>query len=158
MTPTFAGDTLLHRERTFELIDQPLEYYFQLIGTRPSFEPVSTHGRGYAARWVIEDGWLFLADMSARWTDDDALQLKHMFPFAGSKVFASWYTGKVRGYRRDRPLPDLSAPGQLMYPDLTLDIDHGRISNSVIQGSVSQHGRTPADNPEATGTFEELIF
>lgn len=158
MTPTFAGDTLLHRDRTFEMIDQPLERYFELIGTRPDFEPISTAGRGYAARWLIEDGWLFLADMAARWTDDEELQLKHLFPFAGSKVFASWYTGQVRAYRRDRPLPDLSAPGQLQYPDLTLQIDHGRVSNSVIQGMMSQHGRTPAEIAEINGTFEELIF
>lgn len=156
MKPAFAGDTLLHNNKTFEMVDQPLEVYFDLIGSRPAFEPVSTQGRGYMARWLIEDGWLFLASMEARWSDDEALQLNHLFPFAGNKVFAAWYTGPVRAYRRDLPLPDLSVPSKLRYPDVTLSIESGRIARianelgvpSTDEGRVARASAVP-DQDEA---------
>lgn len=141
----FHGDTLLHRERTFELVDQPLEMYFELIGSRPEFEATEQPGRGYSARWTIEDGWLFLVDLQARWTDAEALTLKHLFPFAGSRVFAAWYNGPLRAFRRDRPLPDLSNPERQPYPDLTLNIEHGRIaSTTVIERLTPARTATPA--------------
>jgi hypothetical protein len=155
MRPAFAGDTLLHNNKTFEMVDQPLEMYFELIGTRPAFEPISTQGRGYMARWLIEDGWLFLASMEARWSDEEELQLNHLFPFAGSKVFAAWYTGPIRAYRRDLPLPDLSAPAKLRYPDVTLSIESGRIArigNSITDvdsDAQSARGRQDAERAEA---------
>ncbi|MGB7184067.1 MAG: hypothetical protein WA888_06840 [Burkholderiaceae bacterium] len=146
MKPAFAGDTLLLRNKTFEMVDQPLEVYFELIGSRPAFEPVSTEGRGYSARWLIEDGWLYLASMDARWSDEEALQLNHLFPFAGNKVFAAWFSGPVRAYRRDRPLPDLSAPDKLRYPDVTLQIENGRIANLVRDTAHSAEFVPPAQH------------
>ncbi|MEZ5740362.1 MAG: hypothetical protein R3E68_13525 [Burkholderiaceae bacterium] len=128
----FHGDTLLHRDRTFEMVDQPLEQYFELIGTRPEFEIASAVGRGYTAQWMIEDGWLFLVNMQARWSDAETLSLTHLFPFAGSKVFAAWFNGSLRAYRRDKPLPDLSQADRQPYPDLTLTIEHGRIASSTL--------------------------
>ncbi len=128
----FYGDTLLHRERTFELVDQPLEQYFELIGSRPELETAEADSREYTARWTIEDGWLYLVTMVARWNSDDELQVKDLFPFAGNKVFAAWYNGPIRAYRRDRSLPDLSSPETARYPDVTLEIQHGRVANSVL--------------------------
>lgn len=128
----FHGDTLLYRERTFELVDQPLEQYFELIGSRPELEPGENGAREYAARWTIEDGWLFLVTMTARWSADKALSVQDLFPFAGSKVFAAWYNGPVRAYRRDKALPDFSAPEKVRYPDVTLQIQNGRVANSVL--------------------------
>lgn len=150
MQMRFNGDTLMQRDRLFEVVDQPLEQYFDLIGTRPAFEPTSTEGRGYAATWVIEDGWLFLSGLAARWSDDQALTMQHLFPFAGRKVFAAWYNGPVRAYRRDRPLPDLSDPERVRYPDLMLSIEHGRIANSVLidrSSMILPESRVQSDDP-----------
>lgn len=128
----FNGDTLLHRERTFELVDQPLEQYFELIGSRPELGPCNRTERAYTARWLIEDGWLFLSTMQARWSCETPLNMQDLFPFAGTKVFAAWYNGPVRAYRRDRGLPDLSVPEKVRYPDVTLQVENGRIANTVL--------------------------
>lgn len=132
MKTGFHGDTLEHRERRFELIDQPLELYFELIKSRPTFEPTIASARGYAAHWVIEEGWLFLAGMTARWSEDRALQMNDLFPFAGSKVFAAWYSGQIRGYRAEKGLPDMSEPQRVRYPDLMLQVECGRMANTMI--------------------------
>ncbi|MEZ5660795.1 MAG: hypothetical protein R3E83_20470 [Burkholderiaceae bacterium] len=136
----FHGDTLLHRERTFELIDQPLEMYFELIGSRPDFDPGEELGRGYTAQWMIDDGWLFLVNMQARWSGADELSLKDLFPFAGQRVFAAWYHGQLRAYRRDKPLPDLSNPARRPHPDVTLTIEHGRIASATL---IERFGHSP---------------
>lgn len=141
----FYGDTLLHRNRTFELVDQPLEQYFELIGSRPTLDADFAGARGYTARWVIEDGWLFLVTMSARWTHDKELVVQDLFPFAGTKVFAAWYNGPVRAFRRDRGLPDMSAPEKVRYPDLTLEVAHGRIANAMMLHRPATNVVTSAD-------------
>ena len=134
----FHGDTLTHRGREFALIDQPLEAYFQLIGSRPDFH--AGNGRGYAAHWVIEDGWLYLARLTGRWAHSEPLSMRHMFPFAGSKVYAAWLSGSLRGYRTDRALPAESVPAQMRYPDIVLRVDNGRLDTA----SIVHRGTAPA--------------
>ena len=126
----FHGDTLMHGGREFALIDQPLEAYFELIGSRPDFD--AGNGRGYAAHWVIEDGWFYLARLTGRWAGSEPLSLRHVFPFVGSEVFAAWLTGSVRGYRTDRPLPDAVSPAQMRYPDIVLRIENGRLDSASV--------------------------
>lgn len=170
----FYGDTLLHRERTFELVDQPLEQYFDLIGSRPTLGASDENKRAYAARWVIEDGWLFLMSMEAHWSNQTPLTVQDLFPFAGNKVFAAWYNGPVRAFRRDRGLPDLSAPEKVRYPDVTLQVEHGRIANTVLMhrpATRTVDERQPASSqmadvieiakfrrPAINAAFEELML
>ncbi len=151
----FYGDTLLHRERTFELLDQPLEQYFELIGTRPALETGFADAREYKARWMVEDGWLFLVAVNARWNSEEPLNLQHLFPFAGAKVFAAWYNGPVRAYRRDKPLPDMSMPDKVRYPDVTLQVEHGRIANTIR--SQADHDVASMSAPAGHGDSAQVI-
>ncbi|MEZ5650436.1 MAG: hypothetical protein R3E87_07780 [Burkholderiaceae bacterium] len=150
----FHGDTLLHRERTFELVDQPLEMYFDLIGSRPTFDAEGSAERGYTAQWTIEDGWLFLVNIQARWSDAEALSIKHLFPFAGNRVFAAWYHGQLRAFRRDRPLPNLSDPARRPYPDLTLSIEHGRIASATL---IERFANSPTASAVRRPTPAEVL-
>ncbi|MFA7505819.1 MAG: hypothetical protein WCZ28_14055 [Burkholderiaceae bacterium] len=138
MRTGFHGDTLTHRGREFALIDQPLEAYFELIGSRPDFDV--GNGRGYAAHWIIEDGWLYLARLAGHWARSDPLSMYHMFPFAGTKVHAAWLCGILRGYRSDRPLPEAPSPVQMRYPDIVLRITDGRLDTA----SIVHRGAAPA--------------
>jgi len=138
MRSGFHGDTLTHRGREFALIDQPLEAYFELIGSRPDFD--SGNGRGYAAHWIIEDGWLYLATLMGHWAKSEPLSMNHMFPFAGTKVHAAWLSGSLRGYRTDRALPAAASPVHMRYPDIVLRIDNGRLDAA----SVVHRGAAPS--------------
>ncbi len=155
MIPGFHGDTLLHRERTFELIDQPLETYFDLIGQRPAL--CRGPGRGYAAQWVVEDGWLFMASVAGRWDDEQPLSLDQLFPFGGSKVFAAWYSGTIRGYRRDRPLPRVDDPAQARYPDIVLTVASGRLGNASVVHRPHFESAERASSPATRRTGAQVV-
>ncbi|HMN66018.1 MAG TPA: hypothetical protein PKB08_13515, partial [Burkholderiaceae bacterium] len=96
------GDTLAFRDKRFLLVEQPLEAYFGLIGQRPRLHGGGCpDGRGYAASWEIDDGWLYLVGLAGQWADHSPVTLHNLFPFAGERVFATWFSGTVHGFRQD---------------------------------------------------------
>jgi hypothetical protein len=137
------GDTLSYRDRSFELIDQPLEAYFALINSRPQFARSSEQSRGYVANWMIEDGWLYLTSIAALWEDATPVSLKHLFPVAGDKVFAAWLTGQLRGYRSDAS--PLSLSTMVRSPDLVMHVNCGRINGSSMVHRPAIKSQRPAD-------------
>lgn len=127
---------LAHRGREFSLVDEPLERYFKLIGQRPCEGTCSAH-------WEIEDGWLYLTALSSDEPGDRPLSLERLFPFAGRRVFAAWYTGQIRGFRTDRQLPAGSELAR-RYPDLILNINCGRIETISLVHSGERQKAAPS--------------
>jgi hypothetical protein len=114
-----SQDMLSHRGREFQLLDQPLERYFSMIGQRPC------EGE-YTAHWEIEDGWLYLSGLGCVQKHEQPMSMESLFPFAGRRVFAAWFSGQVRGFRTDRAAG--AAWGQPnRYPDLVLNMNCGRV-------------------------------
>lgn len=134
MVPS-TRDTLQYREREFDLIDLPLESYFESVGTRPPYAGRTTDQRRYVGRWLIDDGWLFLADLQANDPVGRPLSLVQAFPNVGERVFAAWFSGTIRGYRGD-PSP-LAPRGNVRAPDLVVNVHCGRI----LSASVVHHAR-----------------
>ncbi len=130
MIQIHSGDILSWRDREFELVDAPLEPYFSLIGSRPDFAHADPDSRGYQARWLIDDGWLYLTDLDAIWADGTTVSLAHLFPLAGSKVFAAWMSGTLRAYRADRS--PMSGSSVMRAPDMVIRVDCGRIKASSV--------------------------
>ncbi len=124
------GDTLSYRDREFDVLEQPLEAYFDLIGERPSFLRCSDHSRGYAANWLVEDGWLYLTGLAGVWSDATPLGMRQLFPVGGRKVFAAWFTGQLRGARIGPNGP--SSVAESRAPDLVLNITCGRVNASSM--------------------------
>jgi hypothetical protein len=123
-----SQDLLSHRGREFQLLDQPLERYFSMIGQRPC------EGE-YTAKWEIEDGWLYLSGLGCVQKHEQPMSMESLFPFAGRRVFAAWYSGQIRGFRADRATAQ--AWGQPnRYPDLVLNMNCGRIETiSLVHSS-----------------------
>jgi hypothetical protein len=121
-------DYLDYRERKFELADHPLEGYFELIGERPALMA----GKPIEASWMIEDGWLYLTKLSATLASGHKLNLGDLFPYAGTKVFAAWFTGTLKGYKDESGQKFVSHPGEKRYPDLVLGVSVGRIRQSSM--------------------------
>lgn len=120
-TPPRVRNLLSHRNREFHLLDEPLEHYFHLIGQRPCKGEIT-------AEWEIEDGWLYLTGLSTAEPQDPPLTLDRLFPFAGRRVFAAWYSGQIRGLRSDRPImPGMDSVRR--YPDLILSLHCGHIES-----------------------------
>ncbi len=126
MMKVLRPDTLSYREREFDLLEQPLEAYFNLIGGRPRFVRGADGGRGYAASWLIEDGWLYLTGLAGLWNDETPLTLRQLFPVGGRKVFAAWFTGALCGYAAER------GPLERGAPDVMINVASGRVDASSI--------------------------
>ncbi len=134
-------DLLTHRGREFQLLDQPLERYFNMIGQRPC------EGE-YSAQWEIEDGWLYLSGLGCVQKHEQPMSMESLFPFAGRRVFAAWYSGQIRGFRMDRAAA-LTWGQPNRYPDLVLNMNCGRIE--TISLVHSNDGAKPVSaTPSAT--------
>lgn len=101
--PSYAGDTLLYRDRVFRLGERPLEAWFGLIGYRPDLRrPMVSPAEApdHAASWEIgNDGLLRLVGLTGNWPDGNPLALAHLFPMAEEPVVATWFTGMLHGIR-----------------------------------------------------------
>lgn len=146
---THHGDVLAFRGRSFLLLEQPLEPYFDLIGQRPSLlEAAPTAGRGYAASWRIDDGWLYLLAVAGRWSDRSSMTLHQLFPFAGDRIFATWFSGTLHGFRLEEGKAQ-ACPDARRYPDLVLTLDAGRMrcSSVVHRCAAAETGAAHPDVP-----------
>jgi hypothetical protein len=121
-------DYLDYRDRKFELADHPLEGYFELLGVRPALMV----GKPIEASWTIEDGWLYLTKLSATLESGHKLNLGDLFPYAGTKVFAAWYTGTLKGFREEGGSKMISQQSDKRYPDLVLGVGVGRVRQSSM--------------------------
>jgi hypothetical protein len=139
-----SQDLLHHRGRVFQLLDQPLERYFKMIGQRPC------EGE-YTANWEIEDGWLYLTNLGCAKPHDQPMSMESLFPFAGRRVFAAWHSGPVRGFRTDRGdrLSALAAKENNHYPDLVLNLNCGRVETISVVHSTDRTQRFPAHSMSA---------
>lgn len=74
--------------------EQPLEAWFEATGNRPAFHvPHTALWRGYVGTWELEDGKLYLTGVEGMLENGQVVDLKTIFPDAGKRVFASWYSG-----------------------------------------------------------------
>ncbi|MFA7664782.1 MAG: hypothetical protein WCY32_01525 [Burkholderiaceae bacterium] len=100
---SYAGDTLLYRNRVFRLSVRPLETWFRLLGRRPQLRrPIhaAPGAADYSATWEIcDDGLLRLVGLTGSWPNANPLALGHLFPFSEGSVVASWFNGTLRGMR-----------------------------------------------------------
>jgi hypothetical protein len=144
LTSPKSQDLLHHRGRVFQLLDQPLERYFKMIGQRPC------EGE-YTANWEIEDGWLYLTSLGCAKPHDQPMSMESLFPFAGRRVFAAWHSGPVRGFRTDRAdrLSALAAKENNHYPDLVLNLNCGRVETISLVHSADRSQRFPAHSLSA---------
>ena len=123
-----TSDVLYYRDRQFDLLDHPLEGYFELIGEAPALD----YSKPITAAWAIEDGWLYLTELTATWANGRQLSLTDLFPYAGEKVFAAWYTGTLKATKDEAPAKMLSSSSAKRYPDLVLGVNVGRIRQSSM--------------------------
>lgn len=99
MTAQF-GEILRHEGETVSMCDTPLGDYFALGGRRPDHD-FDTFGctalwRGYVGTWEIVDGRLYLVGLSGDFEDGTPVSLAAVFPDYPDRVFAHWYSGRIR--------------------------------------------------------------
>jgi hypothetical protein len=123
------ADRIVYCERSYDLMDQPLEAYFDLIDSRPPFLRPNPNSRGYFADWAIVDGWLYLTSINALWEDATPVNLKQLFPLTGERVFAAWLTGPLRCYHVESS--PIALNNVVRAPDLSMRINCGRMDTAT---------------------------
>lgn len=82
---------------TLAMCTEPLADYFKLGGKQPKFAATCTGlWRGYVGRWELLDDRLYLVGLSGTLEDGTEANLASIFPEYPQRVFAHWYSGKVR--------------------------------------------------------------
>jgi len=124
---------------------EPLTSYFICTGTAPRFAPVSTAlWRCYVGSWEIVDDHLYLVGIDAALEDGSKATLATIFPDAGDRVFADWFSGTIR-----IPLGKMieyvhSGYSSTYERDMFLDIERG----VVVAKRVQQNGVAAPEKPE----------
>jgi hypothetical protein len=98
-------DTISYEDLDYHSASYPLESYFRDVEITSPFTAIPhVSARGYWATWRVESERLFLVEIAGGSLSCGVLknQLEGMFPIAGAKIFARWYTGTIYGFRGKR--------------------------------------------------------
>lgn len=91
------AEILWYDGKEVEMFAEPLEHYFWSGKKRPDFEVGTTScSRRYVGTWKIVNDRLYLIAITANLRDGSEASLKDVFPRNSVRVFASWYSDKVR--------------------------------------------------------------
>ena len=150
------SEKLTYEGRQLSMCSEPLSDYFSLAGIRPGFESNCTAlWRGYVGEWEILDGRMYLTRLSGTLEDGTEATLETFFPGFRERVFAHWFSGRVR-VPQGKMLDYVHMGYASTYErDLFLDIEHG-----VLRGSsMRENGTSPEpDAPEGYSVGAMTVF
>lgn len=92
-------EILFYRNKKHAMCDEPLKKYFRLSGKKPETESpyiCSALTRKYLGTWKVVDDRLYLTKIQFGRTTRCDNMIGVFFPDCKGKVFAEWFTGKVR--------------------------------------------------------------
>ena len=96
MTAQIA-ERLIYEGERHAMCEEPLGSYFSQGGKDPGFESMNTAcWRGYVGEWEVIDDRLYLVGLEGGLNDGTDASIETVFPGFPDRVFAHWYTGKVR--------------------------------------------------------------
>jgi hypothetical protein len=91
-----AGDILIYKSKKYSMATEPLESYFDLVGSRPELvSPMTNCWRGYFSTWKIKYKKLFLVHLVCFVDDSKPVRMEYLFPDQ-KEVFAGWFSGEIR--------------------------------------------------------------
>lgn len=91
------SERLIFEGQQVALLSNPLNYFFALGGIDPGFESTSTAlWRGYVGTWEILNDRLYLVELRGTLKSGDDATLDSVFPGFKDRVFAHWFSGRLR--------------------------------------------------------------
>ena len=148
MTAQIA-EVLIYEGESLSMCSNPLEEYFSRGGIRPEFRSTSTAlWRGYVGTWEVVDGRLYLIKLDGELEDDRGVDLSLVFPEFPTRVFAHWYSGKIRIPQGKRIEYVHMGYGSTYEKDILVDIENG----VVVKIDIRINGTVEDENaPEGYG-------
>ena len=155
MTAQIA-EKLCYEGREVSMCSEPLADYFALAGIDPGFQFTCTAlWRGYVGTWEIRDGRLYLTGLSGTLKDGSDANVATFFPDYPGRVFAHWYSGKLRIPEGKMLEYVHMGYGSTYEEDLTVTVDRGVVTRT----SVRHNGTAPdPDAPAGYGIGAMTVF
>ena len=143
------GEKLCYEGREISMCSEPLSDYFSLLGIDPRFAFTCTAlWRGYFGTWEIKDSRLYLIALNGSLEDGTDVNVATFFPDFPERVFAHWYSGKLRIPQGKLLKYVHGGYGSTYEEDLIISIDKG-----VVVATNVQHNGT-ASNPKAPEGYQ----
>jgi hypothetical protein len=96
MTAQYSEE-LIYRGEMIQMCSEPLAMYFVLAGVKPEFQFTCTAlWRGYVGTWEVIDDRLYMTGLTGQLQDGTEANLATVFPNFTERVFAHWFSDKVR--------------------------------------------------------------
>jgi len=147
MTAPFA-ETLIHEGKTVSLLSNPLNDFFRQGGHDPGFEATSTAlGRGHLGTWEVVNGRLYLVELQGTLKSGDEASLESVFPGFPDRVFAHWFSGRLRVPQGKQLKYVHMAYGSRYECDVFLTLRKGVVVDQVIE----HNGVAQEDAPNGYG-------
>lgn len=90
-------ERLYYKTKRHGMTAEPLAYYWGLVGGRPRFQLRNTAlWRGYVGSWRVTKDRLYLIGLEGVFEDGSELTLEALFSGYPERVFAHWFSGRVR--------------------------------------------------------------
>lgn len=136
---TQIPEQLLYMGEKHSMCDIPLAMYFELGGNEPDFEsPSSALWRGYIGLWEVVDDRLYMIDLSGTLKDGTEANLATVFPNYPDRVFAHWFSRKVRLPQGKRLKYVHMRYGSVYEQDLFLHFENGIVTKTeLIENGVA---------------------
>jgi hypothetical protein len=133
-----ATDSILINKVKFPLHNTPLSRYLAACAPRLEFGPASSFNwRAYVAHWAIQDGGLYLNEVSGALENGELMSVKHLFPFAVGPVPAIWCNETLTVPSKERAGGKLQRGGyEFEYQtEMLISIESGRVTK-ILERSI----------------------
>jgi hypothetical protein len=145
-----AGETLVYEGHRQLMHTEPLRQYFELGGRAVEFSSESTAlWRGYIGCWEIIDGRLYMIGISGTLLNGAPARLESIFPGYPERVFAHWYTGRLRVPEGEMIRYVHMGYESVFERDLLIDVDRGVVVAKGIRHNSL--GEAAPDLPDTRG-------
>ena len=150
------SEQLRYKGENHSMCSEPLSMYFSLAEIEPNFEFNCTAlWRGYVGTWEINDDRLYLVKLTGSLKDGTEVILATFFPDYPDRVFAHWFSGKIRLPQGKLLEYVHMGYGSVYEEDLFLTVDKG----VVIKNEVRANGKSEdPDAPEGYGINGMTVF
>jgi len=154
MTAQIA-ERLIFEGQEHPLLSNPLTDYFELGGIKPDFQATSSaNWRGYVGTWEVVGDRLYLVALRGWLRNGQEANLETVFPGFPDRVFAHWFTGKLRIPQGKRLQYVHMGYGSTYERDVILSLRNG-----VLVGQETiVNGLAEADAPEGYGVGAQTVW
>ena len=130
---------LYYKTNRYGMTAEPLAYYWGLVGGRPKFQLRSTGlWRSYIGSWRVTKERLYLIGLEGGFEDGSELTLEALFPGYPERVFAHWFSGRVRLPQGNLIEYTHAGYASVYEADLFLDFEDGVLVREELRSNLPE--------------------